>query len=93
MVKCELCDHEGKLIARHIISVHGITTKEYKEKFPNSEISTQEFKQAQKNKDMTNLINSISESNKRKWKDPIFREKMVKTLSDSMKRRLGVVEK
>jgi len=93
MVKCQLCDHEGKLIARHIISVHGITTKEYKEQFPNSEISTQEFKESHKESDRTNLFKSVSKSNKRRWKDPEYREKMHIILSNSMKRRLGVVEK
>ena len=91
MVKCRLCNHEAKLLARHIISTHGITTREYKERFPDSEISTQEFKDAQKNKDLTNLHKSVSDRLKKDWENPEYREKMRIIQSNSLKRRLGLI--
>lgn len=43
-VKCELCGKEFRSISMHCFQKHGITIKEYREKFPNSPTCTEEFK-------------------------------------------------
>jgi len=94
MVKCKICGYEVKtLLMRHLKFTHGITSQEYLSQFPNSDITSKEFKLAQKNKDLTNAHKAVSNRRKEDWKNLEYREKMHIILSKSMKRRLGVVEK
>jgi hypothetical protein len=69
-----------------------MTSKEYLSQFPDSEITSSEFKLAQKSKDLTNFRNARNKKLREDWKDPVYREKMRKIQSDSMKRRLGVID-
>jgi len=38
-IKCRLCEYESKNVCRHVVTKHNITTKEYKEMFPDALLS------------------------------------------------------
>lgn len=47
-VNCEICDFKGKQLTTHILRKHKITIKDYKEKFSNSELISEQTREKKK---------------------------------------------
>ncbi len=67
MVKCIICGVEKKCsIVEHLKFEHQLTTKEYKEKFPNSSVKSDDE------------LKKMSERTKKNWSNSEYRDKQVK---------------
>jgi hypothetical protein len=65
MVKCLLCGLEKKFsIVEHLRHVHKLSTKEYRSRFENAEVKSNELKEL------------VSANNKQMWSDPEYHKKM-----------------
>lgn len=69
MLKCKLCSYETqKVLSHHLKSAHKITAKEYKNLFPDAEVTSDEFKlmMAERNKSdkMRNITITRNKSDK-----------------------------
>lgn len=42
MVKCKICGHEGKVLTKHLKVSHGLTRKQYEEKYPDSPVVSED---------------------------------------------------
>lgn len=56
LLKCKICGEEFPVIATHIIRKHGLTTTEYKNRFPGSELTTEEYRQELSEKTKSRFI-------------------------------------
>lgn len=98
MVKCEICGKEFESVSMHCFQKHGITIKEYKKRFPDAEVSTENFKkkihdnhirrwEKATEEDKRKQQQKLTEGFQRKVKDdPVFHDYWSKVCSKAMKK-------
>ena len=79
-VRCEICGKKFKFLPIHLVSAHGMTSEEYKKKFPGKPLISEEYlenkKSAMKALYTEEKRKQISEIMKKKWQDEEYRKKM-----------------
>lgn len=82
--KCEICGKEFKAINNTHLKKHGITVKEYKEKFPNAKIGNFEhFKEWRNSKENKEFLRNLA---KKVHKDPVLTEKRIEGVRKAVKK-------
>lgn len=75
LIKCPLCDKQGKLLKEHITTVHKLTKDQFYEQFPDAVLVAPSCHRRRSE--------NTTRRNYEWWDDPEYREHMVKVLNDN----------
>lgn len=81
--KCEICGKEFKAITNSHLKRHNITTKEYKENFPDSLMGNFDRFDTWRNSDENKKV--LKEMTKKVYSDPVIREKRKQAVTKAVK--------
>ena len=80
MPKCMVCGKMYRMITPTHLKKHNITIAQYREKFPNSDISEKDIRSEKVRRESSKRMSVVS---KRNWADPELRERIIKSSVDA----------